>query len=127
LCYRLHCILGRLCITKPIVNCLTDKPSTNASQEPLLAQLTDLCLHLIKTLLLRCDCLRNSIRILELRAALPVSCLDIAQRTGTDFHDLMSDIHDELCKAIEGEPEFEAVCVTAAVLFGKGRGVPPCC
>ena len=69
-------------------------------QEPLLALLVECALHLMKTLLRRCDSLRDAIRILEVRGKLRVSCLDIAQRAGDDFLDHMADIHDDLCGLI---------------------------
>lgn len=78
-------------------------PGHNANKETLLSQLVECCLHLGKALLLRCDALRDAAREVEVRASLSISYLDVSQRRGDDFLDLMADAHEELAEAVKAK------------------------
>ena len=72
-----------------------------AQNEALLPIMVDCCLQLCKALLLRADSLRDAVRELEIRGGIPVSSLDVSQRCGEDFLDLMEDVHEDLSRAID--------------------------
>jgi len=76
-------------------------PGLSEQNQALLPVLVDCCLHLCKALLLRADGFRDAIREIELRGSIPVSSLDVSQRRGDDFLDLMEDVHQELSRAID--------------------------